>query len=227
MTQNNYLLTESLIGGISIYMIMKRLTTDFKDWDACKLGIINDKGEKKKHPTTAKEREAWDILTRFCWNIKKIASKFIGKSKFASYFTAAYLLKDSLTIFYVTKNQERLNETLLSDISFAKQLVITDLIKKININEKVTEETLELKMFQYYDKILAAMLENKEIFTMFEEDAPAPAAAPTINTGTVAADIAQHGQYLGVRKKDAINPMKIVKKDLKHILKSKKKRKKK
>lgn len=226
--KNNYLLSESLIGSVSIYMILKRLMTDFKDWDAHKLGIIDKDGNKLRHPVSSKEREAWDILTRFCWNIKKISTKFIGKSKFSTYFTAAYLLKDSINAFYIEKNREKLNETLLDDMTYAKQLALHNALKQINVGTKVTEENLELMIFKYISEVESLLEKNPEIRLMFEDDGGAPAP---INTGggTVAADIAQHGQYLKQGKTKKMKRFKPKeKKDLEAIgtvLKQKKKRK--
>lgn len=201
MQTKNYLLTDSLIGSVSIYMILKRLMSDFKDWDAYKLGIIDAEGNKLKTPVTSKQRESWDILTRFCWNLKKVTTKFIGKSKFASYFTAAYLLKDSFNAFYIKHNQAALNETLLEDITFAKQLALHNAMKDLPVTEKITEENIEFYLFKYFKEFAVKLHEHQEIFELFgitEEGEGAPAGdGGTGFSGTVAADIAQHGQRIG------------------------------
>jgi hypothetical protein len=200
----NYLLTESLIGSVSIYMILKRLMTEFTEWDAFKLGIIDKNGNKLKSPVNSREREAWDILTRFCWNLKKITMKFIGKSKFVSYFTAAYLLKDSINLFYINRNIEYLNETLLSDITYSKQLNLHTFMKKLPIVEKLTEDNVELLMFKYMSIIEKCLVDNPAIRLIFEDEGGGDAPvgdAPVAFKGTVAADIAQHGQYLGKKTK--------------------------
>jgi len=195
----NYLLTESLLNSVSIYMILKRLMSDFKDWDAYKLGIIDANGKKLKSPITYKERESWDILTRFCWNLKKVTTTFIGKSKFASYFTAAYLLKDSLSMFYITKNKSKLDETLLNDITFTKQLILYNAIKQFPVLESV-EDNIEFYLYKHFEIIFKLLEEHKEIYNLFgiineEGEGVAPAPAPA--GGTVAADIAQYTPRLG------------------------------
>lgn len=236
--KNNYLLTESLIGGISVYMILRKLMTDFSEWDAYKLGIIDKNGKKLKHPVSSKEREAWDILTRFCWNIKKISMKFIGKSKFAQYFTAAYLLKDSLSLFYIEKNKEKLNETLLSDITYSKQLTIQNFIKKLPQVKCVNEDMLDIEIFKYMNEVQRLLIQHPEVCELFGEDTGGLAGSvPSAPNSNTVAGIAQGpGQYMGVSKLKAIDPMKIVKKDLvkkrmlidpyKKTKKTKKKRKK-
>lgn len=201
MKKNNFLLTESLAGTLSVYLILKKLMQDFDQWDAYRLGLIDKDGNRLKYPVNSKEREAWDILTRFTWNIKKIATKFIGKSKFASYFTAAYLLKDSLNLFYIQHNLDRLNESLLSDMSYAKQNEINNILKLLPpINESINDSNIELMMYKYLH-IIENMVELEQLQKcLFEEDA-APPASPSIPAGTVQSDIAQVAQYLGVKKR--------------------------
>lgn len=229
MKTNNYLLTESLVGSLATYMILKKLMTDFSEWDAHKLGIIDKNGKKLKHPVTSKEREAWDILTRFCWNIKKISTKFIGKSKFAQYFTAAYLLKDSINVFYVEKNKHILNETLLSDITYAKQNCIFNILKQLPEVKCTTDEELEVMIYKYVG-IVEKVLNTSDIYNLFEDSIGiAGGAVPPADGNTFATTTANlapaPGQYLGVAKKNAINPNKIVKKDLKKYFKLKKRKK--
>lgn len=80
-----------------VYQTVKRLTTPFKNWDAYKAGIIDDKGNvlKKRSSLTSQEQEVWgyfDILTA---NLKKILSKLPGgSSRLATIAAAAYLLRE-------------------------------------------------------------------------------------------------------------------------------------
>jgi len=221
--KTKYILSESLIGSVSVYMILRKLMMPFNEWDAFKLGIIDKDGNKKKHPVTAKERESWDMLTRLCWNIKKITTKFIGKSKFASYFTAAYLLKDSLNS-YIKVNQVKLDETVLSDITCTKQLIIHNAIKKLHesilipqhniiVNEE-QNNIVELEIHKFIIQVNELLKASPEILNMFiTEDGDGV---------TVQADIAQQGQKLGMVKRE--DPLKLSKPGLQK-LKKKKKRK--
>jgi hypothetical protein len=195
MMKNNYLLTESVVSTISVYLILRKLMTDFDQWDAFKLGIINKDGKKLRNPVTAKERESWDILTRLCWNIKKISYKFIGKSKFATYFTAAYLLKDSLSYFYINHNIEKLNESL-QDMTCAKQQRLFETFKVLGSTETTHEDNLEVMMFKHLQEF-ENVVNLKELESFLFEDGEAPAGpAPT-----VANDIAQVSYRLGNVKK--------------------------
>lgn len=200
--KSNYILSENLTGTIAVYLILKKLMLPWEEWDAYKLKIIDKDGKKIKHPATSKEREAWDMLTRLCWNIKKITTKFVGKSKFAQYFSCAYLLKDSLN-YYIELNQERLNETLLSDMTFKKQSLMNNLIK--NVSEGTSVQTmvnepdcvLEYHICKIEPLINKVLKEHNEAVALFED-------------GTVAGDIAQVVLPLGGSKKP-IDPLKIVK----------------
>lgn len=148
----NYILSESLVNTVALYIILKKLMTPFEEWKAFDLGIIDSEGNKIKDPRSAKEIECWDILTKFCWNFKKILSKFMGRSKLVTYLTASYLLKDSINLFYIEYNKNKLNE--LDNFSFSKQEVLFELCKNLPpVNEKITEENFEFLMLMYIEKI--------------------------------------------------------------------------
>ena len=60
------------------------------------MGIIDNRGKvlkKYKDLDTSKEKEAYTVLDRFIFNLKRLLQKIPGgKSKFASYAAAAILL---------------------------------------------------------------------------------------------------------------------------------------
>ena len=60
------------------YRIIKGLITPFNKTKAFQLGIIDEKGEvlkKSKELRTVKEREAYTVLDRFIFNLKRILKK--------------------------------------------------------------------------------------------------------------------------------------------------------
>lgn len=87
------------------YRFLKILTTPFKKQDAYKLGIIDEKGhrikqEKSTQPavelTTSQLKNAYTILHKLVFNIKKIFQKVPGlKTKVGTYAAALFLLKDT------------------------------------------------------------------------------------------------------------------------------------
>jgi hypothetical protein len=87
------------------YRFLKILTTPFKKQDAYKLGIIDADGhrikqEKSTQPavelTTSQLKNAYTILHKLVFNIKKIFQKVPGlKTKVGTYAAALFLLKDT------------------------------------------------------------------------------------------------------------------------------------
>ena len=78
------------------YRIIKILVTPWKEQEAYKLGIIDNKGKvlkKSKELKTGKEKDAYTVLIRFVFNLKRILNQVPGgRSKFGSYAAAAILL---------------------------------------------------------------------------------------------------------------------------------------
>ena len=87
------------------YRFLRLLTTPFEDTDAYKLGIIDEKGnrimqDKAKKPqvplVSSQEKNAYTILHKLVFNIKKIFNKVPGlRSKVGTYAAALFLLKDT------------------------------------------------------------------------------------------------------------------------------------
>jgi hypothetical protein len=162
-----YLINENLSSTIVTYVVLKKLTKPWAEWDACQLGIIDDQGNKLKTPVTSEEREAWTVLDRFVCNVKRIMSKFIGQSRLAFMLSAAYLLKDSVK-YYVNSHQTILKEDL-TNLTYQKQLIMLDLIKELDNSYIIRESKNEME----YNIILFAnkiekILEEKKI-TSIEE----------------------------------------------------------
>ena len=90
------ILNESLVDTYLVYKIITILTKSWKDQDAYKLGIIDEKGKvlkKAKTLESKKEKDAYTALYRFVFNLKRILETVPGgKSKFGSYAAAATLL---------------------------------------------------------------------------------------------------------------------------------------
>ena len=87
------------------YRFLKLLTTQFKKTDAYKLGIIDEKGNRitKKDSqevavplNTSQQKNAYTILHKLVFNIKKLFNKVPGlRSKVGTYAAALFLLKDT------------------------------------------------------------------------------------------------------------------------------------
>ena len=91
------------------YRFIKLLVTPFKDTDAFKLGIIDEKGNRVMPPpiagvrqtkpkalNTTEEKNAYTILHKLVFNIKKIFGKVPGlRTRLGTYAAALFLLKDT------------------------------------------------------------------------------------------------------------------------------------
>ncbi len=68
-----------VIDALIAYRVLKLLITPFNKTNAFKLGIIDDKGKvlikSKDLPNSGPKREAYTLLIRFVFNLKRILSK--------------------------------------------------------------------------------------------------------------------------------------------------------
>ena len=68
-----------VIDALIAYRVLKLLVTPFNRSKAFKLGIIDDKGKvlikSKDLPNSGPQREAYTLLIRFVFNLKRLLSK--------------------------------------------------------------------------------------------------------------------------------------------------------
>lgn len=88
-----------------LYQIIKRISTPFKDTDAFKLGLIDEKGKRLKKAESKEEKEAMTYLDRFVFNIKRALSKIGLDSKVATYAGALFLIRESQTQAIPSQNE--------------------------------------------------------------------------------------------------------------------------
>jgi len=88
----------SVFNAFIAYKFIKILSLPWKDSDAYKLGIVDDKGKilkKRKQLKTSEERKAYTIFHQLIWNLRKILEKVpIFRSRLATFATALYLIKE-------------------------------------------------------------------------------------------------------------------------------------
>ena len=87
------------------YRFIRLLTTPFQKTDAYKLGIIDENGNRIKKPnstkpavelSTSEQKNAYTILHKLVFNIKKLFNKVPGlRTKVGTYAAALFLLKDT------------------------------------------------------------------------------------------------------------------------------------
>jgi len=126
------------------YRFIKLLVTPFEKTDAYKLGIIDENGNRimpppkggvrQTKPTplrTTDEKNAYTILHKLVFNIKKIFAKVPGlRTKLGTYAAALFLLKDTF--------KESVDDPDVFEKEFMKYLKEN----KIEVDREISEEVI-------------------------------------------------------------------------------------
>ena len=121
------------------YRFIKLLTTPFNKTEAFKLGIIDAKGNRVTEPgtnkvtvlRTSKEKNAYTVLHKLVFNIKKLFEKVPGlRTKIGTYAAALFLLKDTFKeqvedpqvfekefLKYLKENGYELDDTIAEEVT--------------------------------------------------------------------------------------------------------------
>lgn len=104
-----------------VYSFIKRLVKPFDEWEAYKLGIIDDEGNiliPRKKFTKKAQRDAFGVFDKLILNIKKLLAKLPGgQTRLGSYAAALWLIKEQANM----EQAGMLNESVEledSDIEF-------------------------------------------------------------------------------------------------------------
>ena len=141
-----------VIDAVIAYRVIKLLVTPFKRTKAFQLGIIDDKGKvlkKSRDISDPKERNAYTLLIRFVFNLKRILQKVGIKGPLGSSAAAAIA-------FFKEQSGEQLSDTAALDIEREVYKHITsegfefDLSE--NYGEPLTQGTYKAKHDIYNDE---------------------------------------------------------------------------
>ena len=112
------------------YRFIKLLTTPFEKTDAFKLGIIDKDGNRlPKKLYKIDERNAYTVLHKLVFNIKKLFQKVPGlRTKVGTYAAALFLLKDTF--------KEHVEDPKMFEKEFLKYLEENN----IELDDSITEE---------------------------------------------------------------------------------------
>jgi len=126
-------MASTAIDAFITFRFLKLLVTPFNKTEAYKLGIIDERGKVlRKYRTLERieERQAYTILHRLVFNIKKLIEKIPGgKSRLASYAAALFLIKEHVDQMHDSNGE-------LIEKEFYKYLKDNDLIEKEDNNIK-------------------------------------------------------------------------------------------
>ena len=113
------------IDAFITFRFLKLLVTPFNKTEAYRLGIIDERGKvlrKYKSLERMEERQAYTILHRLVFNVKKLIEKVPGgKSRLASYAAALFLIKEQVREYQDSDGQ-------LVEKEFYKYLKDNDLV---------------------------------------------------------------------------------------------------
>ena len=122
------------------YRFLKILTTPFEKMEAYKLGIIDEKGNRIRKPkstkpavelATSEQKNAYTILHKLVFNIKKLFAKVPGlRTKVGTYAAALFLLKDTF--------KESVNDPDMFEKEFVKFLKENN----IEFDDEISEEVI-------------------------------------------------------------------------------------
>ena len=122
------------------YRFLKILTTPFEKMDAYKFGIIDEKGNRIKKPSSTKPavelatselKNSYTILHKLVFNIKKIFGKVPGlRTKVGTYAAALFLLKDTF--------KESVDDPDMFEKEFMKYLKESN----IEFDDSISEEVI-------------------------------------------------------------------------------------
>ena len=136
------------IDSIIAYRILKLLVTPFSDTEAFKLGIIDEKGKELKKMgqlNTVAERDAYTILHRLVFRLKRIIEKIPIENKRLLSFAAALSL--------IKEHYELNSEPLDLEFKYTKKLR-ENLTEELMLVEKFTKGDY-MKTFKQYNEELA------------------------------------------------------------------------
>jgi hypothetical protein len=127
-----------LVDLLITYRIVKLMSTDFKDQEAFKFGIIDKDGKvlrKSSKLNTEAERDSYTVLHRFVFNLKRILSKFGLKSSISNFATALALI--------LKENQELIKYKSLIESSIITYLKETNQYEEMFSRVNNIKESLE------------------------------------------------------------------------------------
>ena len=125
-----------VIDNLIAYRVLSMLVKPFKDTEAYRLGIIDDKGTnliKSRDFTSQEQKNAYNYLTRLVFNLKKLLNKLPGgESKTKNLIAAFFLIKEAYNKRSTQIEESRLHRVLsLLDQGVClaeEQLVVEDFL---------------------------------------------------------------------------------------------------
>jgi len=159
------------------YRFIKLLTTPFEKTDAFKLGIIDKDGNRlPKKLYKIDERNAYTVLHKLVFNIKKLFQKVPGlRTKVGTYAAALFLLKDTF--------KEHVEDPKMFEKEFLKYLEENNIELDDSITEEVTLDNGKLSKGIYVlTQDVVATEDEEEIDALAGDEVEAFEDTPAADT---------------------------------------------
>ena len=138
------------IDSLITYRILKMLVTPFEETEAFKLGIIDSKGKELKKMSqlnTVDEKDAFTLLHRMVFRLKKIIEKVpIENKKLVNFAAALSLIKEN---YLANKEPINLEEMFFNRLS-------SDLQEELFLVETFINKPITLTFKQFLDEEIPA-----------------------------------------------------------------------
>jgi len=119
----------SLSSTYIAYKTIQLLTRKWEDWDAYKLGIIDDNGKTIKQPKTAEEKSSFDMFHVMVRNLKLLLNKFpFGKTRIASFAAGLWLIKEQ------TDGSDDFERIIFEHLGITQKDILLESTKQSNIS---------------------------------------------------------------------------------------------
>ena len=111
------------------FRFIRMMVMDWKDWDAYKLGLIDENGKriKKVRLDNEEKKSAYTPFIRLAANIKRLVAKIPGGgTKLGSFASALYLIKEQVGTRGLEKICKELNVDLLDFLNEKNEWFLLD-----------------------------------------------------------------------------------------------------
>ena len=135
-----------------VYSFIRRLITPFTEWEAYKLGIIDERGnvlKKRKELRDQREIKAFGVFDILVLNLKKLLEKLpAGQTRLASYAAALWLIREHKAFTPDSILTEDISDEQLVESAESFFSSYTDYTRlNENVNQKLTVDDMFFERF--------------------------------------------------------------------------------
>lgn len=143
------MLNEGVVPIFVAYKLINLLSSDFKDWEAYKKGIIDEDGNTIRKPISSAEKNSFGIFEKIIRKVKQLLGKVIGSSRAAAILSTLYFLKEyssfgayNVVLKYFYQNDEDFKKYL---DEYTYNFENEEIIKAGNYKSEYLEEEISLE----------------------------------------------------------------------------------